>query len=197
MMMKLLISTSQGVSFWRNGKCVGCQLIWTKRVETAIPPGVFEMKDTSKNLCRSQKNVTVDSNTLKTKPYINEGFYVSQRFVFKTFLNTILSFLPNIVHEPDKNQFVEKSICTIERDKVPLKCDCFDEFEINGGREPIFFCFVFEKPPGYEIFCEPDTIHFKKVIKTVWTIITFTWNGPTTTLRRRELISMVKEWGLL
>ena len=34
------------------------------------------------------------------------------------------------------------------------------------------FSFVLDKPSGHEVFCEPETIHFKKK-KSVWNTITF------------------------
>ena len=32
----------------------------------------------------------------------------------------------------------------------------------NGVREPIVFRFAFEKPPGFDTFCEPKTLHYEK-----------------------------------
>ena len=33
-----------------------------------------------------------------------------------------------------------------------------------GVRQPILLNFVLDKPSGYKIFCEPETIHYKKII---------------------------------
>ena len=36
-----------------------------------------------------------------------------------------------------------------------------------------FFSFVLYKPAGYKVFCEPETIHYKKLNKSVLITITF------------------------
>ena len=54
-----------------------------------------------------------------------------------------------------------------------MKCDCIDGSVVNGIREPILFSFVLDKPAGYKIFCEPETIHYKKINKSVLNTITF------------------------
>ena len=36
-----------------------------------------------------------------------------------------------------------------------------------------FFSFVLDKPNGYKVFCEPETIHVKKINKSVLNTITF------------------------
>ena len=40
-------------------------------------------------------------------------------------------------------------------------------------RQPILYRFVLAKPPGYKVFSEPETIHYKKIIKFVLNTITF------------------------
>ena len=39
-------------------------------------------------------------------------------------------------------------------------------------RQPILFSFVLDKPAGYKVFCEPETIHYKKINKSVLNNIT-------------------------
>ena len=43
----------------------------------------------------------------------------------------------------------------------------------DGVRQPILFSFVLDKPSGYKVFCEPETIHYKKINKSVLNTITF------------------------
>ena len=43
-----------------------------------------------------------------------------------------------------------------------LKCDVIDGSIQNGLRQPILFSFVLDIKPGYKVFCEPETIHYKK-----------------------------------
>ena len=42
-----------------------------------------------------------------------------------------------------------------------------------GLRQPLLFSFVLDKPSGYIVFCEPETIHYKKINKSVLNTITF------------------------
>ena len=54
-----------------------------------------------------------------------------------------------------------------------MKCDCIDGSIQNGVREPILYRFVLDKRPGYKIFSEPETVHYKKINKSVLNTITF------------------------
>ena len=54
-----------------------------------------------------------------------------------------------------------------------MKCDCIDGSVLNGIRQKILFSFVLDKLPGYKVFCEPETIHYKKINKAVLNTITF------------------------
>ena len=54
-----------------------------------------------------------------------------------------------------------------------MKCDCIDGSIQDGVRQPILFSFVLDKPAGYKDFCEPETIHFKKINKSILNTITF------------------------
>ena len=57
--------------------------------------------------------------------------------------------------------------------KVHSKCVVVDGSVLNGVRQPIIFSFVLDKPPGYKVFCEPETIHYEKINKSVLNTITF------------------------
>ena len=54
-----------------------------------------------------------------------------------------------------------------------MKCDCIHGSIQDGVRQPIPFSFVLDKPSGYKVFCEPETIHYKKINKSVLNTITF------------------------
>ena len=54
-----------------------------------------------------------------------------------------------------------------------MKCDVIDGSVVNGDRQPILYSFVLDKPSGYKVFCEPETIHYKKINKFVLNTITF------------------------
>ena len=57
--------------------------------------------------------------------------------------------------------------------KILLKCDCIDGSVLNGIRQPILYSFVLDKPSGYEVFSQPETVHYKKVNKSILNTITF------------------------
>ena len=54
-----------------------------------------------------------------------------------------------------------------------MKCDAIDGSIQDGIRQPILFSFVLNKPSGYKVFCEPETILYKKINKSVLNTITF------------------------
>ena len=54
-----------------------------------------------------------------------------------------------------------------------MKCDCINGSIQDGIRQPILFSFVLDKPSGYKVFSEPETIHYKKINKSVLNTITF------------------------
>ena len=54
-----------------------------------------------------------------------------------------------------------------------MKCDVIDGSVVNGYRQPILYSFVVDKLPVYKVFSEPETIHYKKINKSVLNTITF------------------------
>ena len=62
-------------------------------------------------------------------------------------------------------------------DKIHLKCDCIDRSIQDELRQPILFSFVLDEPSGYKVFCEPETIHYKKINKSTLNTITFYLEG--------------------
>ena len=54
-----------------------------------------------------------------------------------------------------------------------MKCDIVDGSIQDGIRQPILFRFVLDKPNGYKVFCQPETIHYKKINISVLNTITF------------------------
>ena len=54
-----------------------------------------------------------------------------------------------------------------------MTCDVIDGSVVNGSRQPILYSFVLDKKPGYKVFSEPETIHYKKINKAVLNTMTF------------------------
>ena len=57
--------------------------------------------------------------------------------------------------------------------KIHLTCDIIDGSVVEDLRQPILYSFVLDKLPGYKVFCEPETIHYKKIKKSILNTITF------------------------
>ena len=55
---------------------------------------------------------------------------------------------------------------------IHLKRDGIDDSVLSGVRQPLLFSSVLDKPSGYKVFCEPETIHFKEIIISVLNTIT-------------------------
>ena len=54
-----------------------------------------------------------------------------------------------------------------------MKCDVIDGSVVDGIRQSILYSFVLDKKPGYKVFCELETIHYKKINKSILNTITF------------------------
>ena len=44
---------------------------------------------------------------------------------------------------------------------------------MNSLRQRKLYNFILDKPPGYDVFCEPETNHCNKINKSVLKTITF------------------------
>ena len=44
-----------------------------------------------------------------------------------------------------------------------MKCDCIDGSIHDVFWQPKLYSFVSDKLPGYKVFSEPETIHFKRI----------------------------------
>ena len=104
------------------------------------------------------------------------------RFDKQSFFHTLLGFSAYWDYKPSNSNHVlipgvypsDKIILNLNTiDKIHLKCDCIDGSIQNGVRQPILFSFDLDKPAGYKVFCEPETIHYKRINKPVLNTITF------------------------
>ena len=98
---------------------------------------------------------------------------IAIRFDENSFFSTILGFTPGW-HYKHYNQYLSQKIVNLSStNKIHLKCDAIDGSVVNGVRQPILYSFVLDKRSGYKIFSEPETIHNKKINKSVLNTITF------------------------
>ena len=147
-----------------------------------LQSGIYTFKDNSEalfNILQSEypgpSNVIVieyDDITMKTKLVVREGI-IGIRFDEKSFFRTILGFASGWDYK-HYNKFISQKIVNLSNtNKIHLKCDCIDGTIQDGIRQPILFSFVLDKPSGYIVFCEPKSIHYKKLNKSVLDTITF------------------------
>ena len=104
------------------------------------------------------------------------------RFDKQSFFHTLLGFSPYWDYKPCNSNHVlipgvypsDEIILNLNTiDKIYLKCDCIDGSIQDGVRQPILFSFVLDKPAGYKLFCEPASILYQKINKSVLNTITF------------------------
>ena len=92
------------------------------------------------------------------------------------FLHTLLGFTLYWDYKPNNSSGVftsDKTLNLSTTTKIHLKCDVIDGFVVNGLRRPILYSFVLNKLPGYKVFCEPETVHFRIINKSILNAITF------------------------
>ena len=69
----------------------------------------------------------------------------------------------NAIHADSPGVYTSGKILNLNTiDKIHLKWDVIDDSVVNGIRDPLLFRFVLDKPAGDNVFCEPETIHYKK-----------------------------------
>ena len=54
-----------------------------------------------------------------------------------------------------------------------MKCDFIEGILLSGVRLPILFRYIFDKPSGYKVFCEPERFSYKRRNKSILNTITF------------------------
>ena len=147
-----------------------------------LDPGIYTFKDISEalfNILQSEYSgpsnvidIEFDDIIGKTKLDVRSGI-IAIRFDEKSFFSTILGFTPGWDYKHYNKYTSQKLVNLGSTNKVHLKCDCIDGSVLNGLRQPILYSFVLDKLPGYKVFSEPETIHYKKINKSVLNTITF------------------------
>ena len=147
-----------------------------------LEPGIYNYRDLSEALfyilrteypqSDSEFLIRLDDITGKTKLVVNSGI-IAIKFDENSFFSTILGFTPGWDYK-HYNQYLSQKIVNLNcTNKIHLKCDVIDGSVVNGDRQPILYSFVLDKPSDYKIVCEPGTIHYKKINKSVLNTITF------------------------
>ena len=147
-----------------------------------LEPGIYTFKDISEALLNIIQfeypgpsnviDIEYDDITMKTKLDVKAGI-IAIRFDEKSFFSTILGFTPGWDYKHYNKYISQKIVNLSNTNKIHLKCDVIDGSVVNGIKHPILFSFALDKKPGYKVFSEPETIHYKKINKSVLNTITF------------------------
>ena len=103
-----------------------------------------------------------DDITMKTKLVVRSGI-IAIRFDEKCFFCNVLGFTPGWDYKHYNKYISQKIVNLSSTNKTNLKCDCIDGSIQDGVRQPVLFSFVLDKPAGCKVFCEPETVHCKKI----------------------------------
>ena len=161
-----------------------------KFVSYELDPGNYTIEDIQKAVYslgdhEGTLQIEYDGLNKKVKLILTrfDNTFGTLRFDEKSFFHTLLGFDPywdykfttNAIHADAPGVYTsDKIISNLNTiNKIHLKCYCIDGCIQDGVRQPILFSFVSDKPSGYKIFCEPETIHYKKINKSVLNTITF------------------------
>ena len=158
-----------------------------------LTPGIYRIQDISDAVHTFSVHseiiqIEYDDINMKTKFFlkfvnVELGFALGTlRFDERSFFHTLLGFEPYWDYKPSNSNHVaipgvytsDKIILNLSTiNKIHLKCDCIDGSIQDGVRKPILFSFVLDKPSGYKVFCQPETVHYEKISKSVLNTITF------------------------
>ena len=116
--------------------------------------------------------IRLDDITRETKLVVNSGI-IDIRFDEKSYFSTILGFAAGWDYKHYIQYRSQKIVNLSSTNKIYLKCDAVNGSVLNGIRQPILYSFVLYKKPGYKMFAELETIHYKKINKSVLNTITF------------------------
>ena len=149
-----------------------------------LSPGIYTIQDISDAVHTFSGHsdiieIEYDDISMKTKIILKyndwrENFGLGTlRFDKKSFFHTFLGHDPYFDYKVPGEYTSDKILKLNTTNKIHLKCDCIDGSIQNGLRQPILYSFVLDKPSGYKVFCEPETIHYKKINKSVLNTLTF------------------------
>ena len=139
-----------------------------------IEPGIYSYREIFEALFNSLQLeysssdrkilIRLDDVTRKTNLVVGSGI-IAIRFDERSFLDTILVFTAGWDYKHYNQNLSQKIVNFCSTNKKHLKCDVIDGSVVSGIRQPITYSFVLYKPFGYKVFCEPETIHYKKINK--------------------------------
>ena len=149
-----------------------------KFVTYELDLGNYSIEDLQKAVYRfgdheGTLQIEVDDLNKKTKFVLFRygSTFGTLRFDKRSFFHTLLKIEPywdykptNAIHADSPGVYTnDKIILNLKtKNKIHLKCDCIDGSNQDGVRQPILFNFNLDKPAGFKLFCQPETIQYKK-----------------------------------
>ena len=138
-----------------------------------LTPAIYSIQDFSDTIHTSSDHIQTieieyDDISMKTKIILK---FIGKRDMFalgtlrfdkQSFFHTLLGFTAYWDYKIPGVYTSDKILNLNTTNKIHLKCDCIDGSIQDGIRQPILYSFVLDKKPGYKIFSEPETIHYKK-----------------------------------
>ena len=156
-----------------------------------LAPGIHTFKEVSDAIRTFAGHneilqIEYDDVSMKTKfilKYTREKLFTlgTLRFDKKSFFHSFLGFTPYwdykhrmTIGADSPGLYTSDKILILNTvNKIHLKCDVIDGSVRNGLRNPVLFSFFSDKKPVYKVFCEPETILYKKINKSVLNTKTF------------------------
>ena len=109
---------------------------------------------------------------MKAKLVVRHGI-IAIRFDENSFFCKVLGFTSGWDYKNYNKNISQKILNLSSTNKKHLKCDVINGSVVSCLRQPILYSFVSDKKPGYKVFCEPETVHYKKIINSVLNTICF------------------------
>ena len=139
-----------------------------------LTPGVYSIQDISDavhTFSGHSEIIKIEYNDISMKTKIiskykdlRENFGLGTlRFDKKSFFHTLLGHDPYFDYKIPGVYTSDKILNLNTTNKIHLKCNCIHGSIQDGIRQPILLTFALNKPSGYKIFCQPETIHYKKI----------------------------------
>ena len=135
-----------------------------------LTPGIYSIQDISDTIFNFSNfietiQIEYDDISMKTKiilKYIGgrEMFILGTlRFDERSFFHILLGFTPYWDYKSPGVYTSDKISNLNTINKIHLKCDSIYGSIQDGLRQSILYSFVLDKPSGFKIFSEPETIH--------------------------------------
>ena len=139
-----------------------------------LEQGFYIFRDLSESVFKilqphylASSNVIViefDDITIENKLVARDGS-IAITFDEKLFSRTILGFNHGWDYKHYNEYISQKVVNLSTTNERHLKTDVVDCSVVNRARESLLCSFVLDKPSSYEVFCEPETILYKKYEK--------------------------------